>query len=396
MISDLAAYPDVLAAASAWLDQTERIAELAVAVQQIPAPTGAEAVRASWVEKQFRQMKLADVSQDSVYNVYGRIPGQSATPALVVTAHTDTVFPANTDLSVRYDEEKGFVYGPGVGDNSTGVAALLCLIETLRGLPQPPVDIWFVANTGEEGLGDLKGMRAAVDLLESKMGAAIVLEGMGLGRVVHSALGSRRFRIRASAPGGHSWSDFGTASAVHTLALLAADITRLEVPEEPRTTFNIGRIEGGRSINTIAQDAWLELDLRSEEPLALENVVGDVMEMVSNYKTAIWQKRGVTVETELIGDRPPGSIPISHPLTQAAVEALQETGHEREIELRMSSTDANIPLSRGIPAVCVGITHGGGAHRLEEWIEKEPLGRGMRHLVLLTWWAALWLAGEVS
>lgn len=396
MIADLAAYPDVLAAASQWLDETDRIAELAVAVQQIPAPTGAEAVRATWVEKEFNRLKLDDVSQDSVYNVFGRIPGRAESPALLVSAHTDTVFSATTDLAVHYDDEDARIYGPGVGDNSTGVAALLLLGETLKGLPQPPVDIWLVANSGEEGLGDLRGMRAAVDRLDGVIGAAIVLEGMGLGRVVHLALGSRRYRIRVQAPGGHSWSDFGSASAVHVLAQLAADITRLQVPETPRTTFNIGRIEGGRSINTIAQEATLELDLRSEDQVALAQIVAGVNEIVANYQTQTWQRRGVTVETELIGDRPSGGIDETHPLTQAAIRALVDVEVEQEPECRISSTDANIPLSRGIPAVCVGITEGGSAHRIEEWISTEPLGRGMRHLILFTWWAAAWLGGELE
>ncbi len=299
-------------------------------------------------------------------------------------------------MAITVDDDEGRVYGPGIGDNSTGVAALLGLIETLQKLSAPPVDIWVLANVGEEGLGDLRGMRAAIDKLQEKTGAVIAIEGMGLGRVVHTALGSRRYRITVKAPGGHSWGDFGTASAIHVLVSLAADIARLQVPAEPRTTFNIGRIQGGRSINTIAQDAWLELDLRSEETAALEKAVADVMEMVSNYQTPIWQRRGVAVDTELIGDRPSGGIAEDHPLTQAAVEALVDTGHEAPVELRISSTDANIPLSRGIPAVCVGVTEGAGAHRLEEWIAKEPLGRGLRHLVLLTWWAAAWLAGEVE
>ena len=149
----------------------------------------------------------------------------------------------------------GRVYAPGLGDNSTGVAALLLLIETLKRLPTPPVDIWLVANSGEEGLGDLRGMRAAVDRLRSKIGACIVIEGMGLGRVVHQALGSRRFRISVNAPGGHSWSAFGSPSAVHVLVQLAAGLTRLDVPTHPRTTFNVGRISGGTSVNTIAQHA---------------------------------------------------------------------------------------------------------------------------------------------
>ena len=396
MISDLAAYPDVLAAAAQWLNQTKRIAELCVEVQQIPAPTGAEAVRASWVEREFRRLKLDDVSQDGVYDVAARVPGRSSSVALLVSAHTDTVFSATTDLSVRHDEKKGRIYGPGVGDNSTGVAALLLLAETLKQLPQPPVDIWLLANAGEEGLGDLRGMRAAVDRLESALGAAIVLEGMGLGRVVHRALGSRRYRIRCEAPGGHSWSDFGSASAIHVLALLAADIARMQVPDTPRTTFNIGRIQGGRSINTIAQEAMLELDLRSEESATLTQTVDNVLGLVKAYQTVTWQRRGVSVQVDMIGDRPSGGVDNKHPLAQAAVRALRDVGHEGEAELRISSTDANIPLSRGIPAVCIGITEGGNAHRLEEWIAVEPLGRGMRHLVLLAWWASAWLGGELT
>lgn len=396
MINDLAAYPEVLNAAGQWLDQSDRIARLVVEVQQIPAPTGAEAVRASWVEREFRRLNLGDVSQDSHFNVYARIPGRDGNRSLAVTAHTDTVFSATTDLAVRHDEWEGKIHGPGVGDNSTGVAALLLLAETLKQLPEPPVDIWLVANSGEEGLGDLRGMRAATDRLGHAMGAAIVVEGMGLGRVVHSALGSRRYRIRCEAPGGHSWSDFGAASAVHVLAMLAADIVRMQVPESPRTTFNIGRIQGGRSINTIAQDASLELDLRSEEQAALSSIVDEVHTIVSNYQTVTWQRRGVTVDVDLIGDRPSGSIPDHHPLAKAAVTALHDAGYESEPERRISSTDANIPLSRGIPAVCVGVTEGGNAHRLEEWIATKPLGVGMRYLVLLTWWTAAWLAGEVE
>lgn len=396
MIEHFAAYPEVLVAAASLLNRVEQIAALAVEVQQIPAPTGAEAVRANWVERKLAQLKLADVSQDSLYNVYARVPGRKQAPALLVSAHTDTVFAATTDLSVRVDEEAGRIYGPGIGDNSAGVAALLTLAELFVKLSAPPVDIWLVANSGEEGLGDLRGMRAVVDRLGSSLGAAIVIEGMGLGRVVHRALGSRRYRITAHAPGGHSWSDFGSASAIHVLVQLASDLTRLRVPESPRTSFNIGRVSGGRSVNTIAQDASLELDLRSEDTAALEQAVSDVLEIVQNYQSPEWVRRNVTVEAMVIGDRPPGGIDAGHPLVQAAMAALRDVGRSDEPDLRISSTDANIPLSRGIPSVCVGITEGAGAHRLEEWMEKKPLGQGMRHLALLTWWTAAWLAGEIG
>ncbi len=389
-------YPEVMAAAQGFPLPLTRLTELCVAIQQIPAPTGAEGARAAWVEAQMRRLGLRDVQQDTLDNVYGRLPGRGDGPALLVSAHTDTVFAADTDLTVVEDAAQKRIYGPGIGDNSTGVAALLALIEVMQTLPEPPTSIWFVANSGEEGLGDLRGMRGAVDLLQPKIGACVVIEGMGLGRIVHRALGSRRFRIQVAAPGGHSWSDFGTASALHVLAQIAADLSRLHPPETPRTTFNVGRMEGGTSVNTIAQSAWLELDLRSEETHALQEIVAQALAIVGRYQTPRWERKGVVTQVTTIGDRPPGEIPADHVLVRAAQAALAAAGWTGKTDLRISSTDANIPLSRGIPAVCVGVTEGGNAHRLEEWIYTPPLLQGMAHLLLLTWWASAWLAGEVD
>ena len=263
-------------------------------------------------------------------------------------------------------------------------------------LPPPAVDIWLVANTGEEGNGDLRGMRAAVDRLQAVLGACIVIEGMGLSRVVHRALGSRRFRIRATAPGGHSWSDFGVASALHVLIQLAADLTRLKPPAEPRTTFNVGAFHGGTSVNTIAQHADLELDLRSEDPAALAEIVAHVQAIVARYQTPRWQQAGVHVTVETIGDRPGGAIADDHPLVQAAIRSLGSVGIQPQLNLRISSTDANVPLSRGIPAVCIGITDGANAHRTDEWIAPDLLPKGMQHLLGLTRWATEWLGSRAS
>jgi di/tripeptidase len=234
-----------------------------------------------------------------------------------------------------------------------------------------------------------------VDRLRQTVGAAIVIEGMGLPRVVSRALGSKRYRISASAPGGHSWSDFGAASAVHVLVNLAAELTRLRPPATPRTTFNVGVIGGGTSVNTIAQSAELELDLRSEEPGALETLVQQVQTIVQRYQTPRWRQSGVIVNAELIGDRPAGAIADDHPLVQAAVQSLVAAGVQPQTGNRISSTDANVPLSRGIPAVCIGITDGGNAHRLDEWIVPELLPKGMQHLMSLTQWAVRWLAASV-
>lgn len=378
---------------SEFVQQQTQLLDLCIAVQQIAAPTGAEAARAGWVAEHLRGLGYANVELDALANVYACRQGRRRSPALLVSAHTDTVFPPGTDLTVRHEPELHRVYGPGLGDNSTGVGALLWLAEKLRSRPAPPVDVWLVANTGEEGNGDLRGMRAAVDRLEPVLGAAIVIEGMGLPRVVNRALSSRRYRIGVNAPGGHSWSDFGAASAVHVLVNLASELSRLHPPAAPRTTFNIGVIGGGTSVNSIAQHAELELDLRSEEPAALEALIAQVQHIIARYQTPRWQHAGVSVSAEVIGDRPGGGIADDHPLVLAAVQSLAALGVPTQLANRISSTDANVPLSRGIPAVCIGITDGGNAHRLDEWITTDLLPKGMQHLLSLTNWAVKWLAG---
>jgi tripeptide aminopeptidase len=257
----LAEFASIRAAAQKIAGESERLAALCVEIQQIPAPTGAEELRADWVEERFQRLGLADIDRDDTLNVYARVLGRQSTPALLVSAHTDTVFPAATDLTVRVDPATGSIAGPSIGDNSTGLAGLMVLAEVLAGLEQPPVDIWLVANSTEEGLGDLKGIRAAVDRLQDRLqdrlGAVLVLEGMGLGRLVHAGLGVRRYRIHAAAPGGHSWGDFGSASAIHSLAALATEITRLNVPRQPRTSYNIGKFEGARrSTRLLSTRRW--------------------------------------------------------------------------------------------------------------------------------------------
>ncbi len=368
--------------------------ELTVTVQQIASPSGAEKERANWVERYFRTLGLDSVDQDEVYNVYACIPGESAGPLLMVSAHTDTVFPAETDLTIAL-EESDRLGGPGIGDNSAGVAGLLLLAESLKDMPTPPVDIWLVANTNEEGLGDLKGMRAAVDRLQSReggIGACIVIEGMGLGRVVHQALGVHRYRITATAPGGHSWGDFGSASAVHALAQLAAEIVRMKAPKEPRTSFNIGKFNGGTSVNTIAQQASLELDLRSTDTAMLDRIDGHVQSVVQRHQeNHAREQNGVRFDVEPIGNRPAGEIDSRHPMVKALSQILAHVGVEERTDVRISSTDANIPLSRGIPAVCIGMTEGADAHRISEWIYTHPFVQGVQQLLHITWWTAAWL-----
>ncbi len=370
-------HPAVRAALADLADYRPALA-VAIEIQQVPAPTFAERPRSVLVCQRMQALGLRDVEIDELGNVYGRRPGNPDQPALLVSAHLDTVFPADTDLSLRYEGDR--VYGPGIGDNSVGVAGLLRLAEVYQRYDLPVSgDLWFVANVGEEGLGDLRGMRAAVNRLRPYLGGVIVIEGCDFGSLHHQAIGVRRFRIEASGPGGHSWGNFGTPSAIHVLVRLAARLTELNVPLLPRTTFNIGVISGGTSVNTIAQHASMLLDLRSVSSTALADLVREVYRLVE--ETALEQPE-VHVQLTTVGDRPSGSIPREHPLVQAAVAAYQMVG--ASVSFQQSSTDANIPLSMGIPAVCVGLTDGGNAHRTDEYILPANLSRGMQALLLLS------------
>ncbi len=353
-----------------------QVLEDAVAIQQIPAPTFAEERRAAYVKERFAQYHLEDISLDDVFNVYGRWPGSDASrPAVMVSAHLDTVFPLDTDLAVRHDNGK--MYGPGLGDNSLGVAALLALLDLLETHQlRPAADIWFVANSREEGLGDLGGIRAAWQKLGPRLGAALVVEGMALGRIYHAGIGVRRLHITCHAPGGHSWLHFGQPSAIHSLIELGSRIIALTPPETPRTTYNIGLIHGGQSVNSLASEADLYLDLRSEEVPELRALEAQVMEAVEALR-----RPGVSFDVQIVGDRPAGQIPQDHPLVQLAVAALKEIGHSPTFE--NGSTDANFPLAQGLPTVTVGVTYGGNAHRLDEYIETEPIPHGIRQLALL-------------
>src|SRR6266545_992361 len=293
--------PAACAAAESFGDGSA-IVETAIAIQQIPAPTFDEARRGADVAERMRALHLADVRIDAVGNVYGRRAGRASGPGLLIAAHLDTVFPAGTNLAIRRDGLR--IYGPGLGDNSLGVAALLHLAQALGQADVANAgDIWFVANVGEEGLGDLRGMRAAVDRLDGQIAAAIALEGCGPDRIIHAGLGVRRYRISAAAPGGHSWADFGAPSAIHALVRLAAEIARMEAPTEPRSSFNIGVIEGGSSVNVIAQHAALLLDLRSTAPDGLVRPIDQVEQALAAARAA---ESEVTFGLETVGDRPPG------------------------------------------------------------------------------------------
>jgi acetylornithine deacetylase/succinyl-diaminopimelate desuccinylase-like protein len=319
----------------------------------------------------FTAESLKDISVDSLHNVYARLPGGKHADPLVVTAHLDTVF-AGDSLVLSREERR--MHGPGIGDNSLGVAALFGLVWMLRDAKaELGSDIWLVANACEEGLGDLRGMKAVVERFSDGARGYLVLEGTALGQVYHRAVGAQRYRVGITTTGGHSWSDYGSPSAVHEVALLVSRLTGLPLPRQPRTTLNVGTISGGDGVNILASHARFELDARSESPSELQNLIATIEGAISDAR-----REGVHVEFEIIGRRPAGELPLDHPWVQLALDCIAEQGLDGRAT--SGSTDANIPLSLGLPAIVLGITTGSGTHTAHEYIDTPPVRLGMQQV----------------
>lgn len=382
-VTELMRHPAVRDALDGYSYQIDAIVDQIIAIQQVPAPTFDEAQRAGYMEGVLHAAGLAEINRDGLHNVFARLPGSDASlPPLVVSAHLDTVFPATTDLATRRDGS--LLCGPGIGDNSTGLAGLLVLARTIvdRQLPHA-ADIYFVANAGEEGLGDLCGMRAVVERF-GRDARYLVVEGGMFGKLTHQAVGVRRFRIDVTAPGGHSWGSFGAASAIHVLGHLIAAIDRLDVPATPKTTYNVGIVEGGLSVNSIANNACLWLDLRSEGGDELDRLVRRVQAIVDSMNRAHnLAEDGVRLVATPVGNRPAGAIDRHAPIVVHAEAALRAVGCA-DVQYTVSSTDANIPLSHGYEAVCLGLTQSGNSHRPDEYIDITHLPAGLGQLLLVT------------
>jgi tripeptide aminopeptidase len=357
------------------------VIQQALSIQNIPAPTFEEDQRARFIAAQFETLGLTDIDVDEMHNVYGRFPGlHKGLPGVMVVAHTDTVFSKETDLKTR--AENNLIYGPGLGDNSMGVAGMLGLVEMLRREQiTPGHDLWLAATSREEGLGDLGGMRAAYARLKSCVNCVVNIEGLAFGHIYHAGIAVRRLHITARTEGGHSWLHFGRPSAIHGIIRLGARIDGITPPTNPRTTFNIGMIEGGQSINSIAASASMWLDLRSENREALEALEQEVR----GYINAL-QSEELSFSVEIVGDRPAGYLDSDHPLVQGALTALSRVGVRGTLET--GSTDGNVSLAENCPTVTIGITRGGNAHRLDEYIETSPVAQGMQQLITLVLAAA--------
>jgi tripeptide aminopeptidase len=346
----------------------------------VPAPTFSEEARARYVASRFTEFGLTDLTVDPIWNVVARVPGRGVGPTILLAAHTDTVFPVGTDVRVKVEGE--LMRAPGVGDNASAVAVLLhtgrLLLE--EGLT-PPGDVILAATVGEEGLGNLRGIRAVLDGPGRDAEYVLPLDG-SLGGLVAQGVASRRWQLQVTAEGGHSWGAFGAPSAIHALGRMISAISEIRVPSAPKTTFNVGLISGGTSVNTIAASAEAVIDLRSLSPEELRRLEDRMKRAVAQLAT----ETGTFAKWELLGDRPGGSIPEDHPLCQLVRNVHQHLS----IPTRSyaSSTDGNVPLSRGIPAVTVGVTLGGNGHRLDEYIHTAPLVKGLAQVLLLIQGAA--------
>ncbi len=360
-----------------------------IRICEIPAPPFKEAARARYVKQRFEELGLAQARIDAEGNVIATRAGRADHPSLIVSAHLDTVFPEGTDVRVRREGHR--FYCPGIGDNTCGVMSLLLLAQALDvGGLETEGAIHFVATVGEEGEGNLRGIRYLFTEGDFQAGvdAFIALDGPGLERITTRALGSRRARVTITGPGGHSWGDFGIVNPVHALGRAIARFATYPAPFSPRTSFNVGIIEGGSSVNAIPERASMMVDMRSTvsgEIDKLEAHLGRVVEMAvreENGQRAA-SSTTLTFQLEQIGNRPSGETPADSAIVQTAIECSQLLGITPRLDC--SSTDSNIPIALGIPAITIGV--GGIAqncHTLAEWYE--PTGRelGLKRLLLLT------------
>src|ERR1700675_4844781 len=363
----------------AWInDQQAHLTE-------IPAPPFQEAQRAITAKALLATAGL-DVQIDKTGNVIGELPGANNREIVMLAAHLDTVFPPGTDVKVRRDAAR--MTAPGISDNGTGLAALVAIARAIHEAHvKPQRTILFVADVGEEGEGNLRGMRALVDAYRSKLKAAVVLDGSGTDHVTTKALASRRLEVLITGPGGHSWSDFGMPNPINALVRGSVGFINTRNPASPRTAFNLGNILHGTSNNSIPYDAKLKVDVHSESKDELTKLDSALRKAIAagvrdEQESARDRSKGrLDWKVELLGSRPGGELAAGSPLLAALRTADEFVGNHSRLE--RSSTDANIPLSMGIDAIAIGAGgNGGGAHSLQEWYEPNGREMGLKRALL--------------
>jgi tripeptide aminopeptidase len=371
-------------------DTLRQMAELV----EIPAPPFGEAARGDYVLERFRELGLDDVQRDEVGNVLGTLPdaGDPGAPPVLLAAHLDTVFDEHTDVRLRREGDRWCA--PGISDNVRGLAALLALARSCKEASlRTQRRLVLVASVGEEGVGDLRGVKHLLrpDGGWRHTGAFLAIDGAGLDRIIDHGVGSRRYHVEVRGEGGHSWSDWGIANPIHAVGNAIAELMRLRLHRTPRTVLSVTRIGGGTSINAVPQAAWLELDLRSESEHALAHLDRRVQATLRAAVSAAARRRrrgtaGLNLDVRSIGERPAGRTQ-DEALMQAAFAATRAVGAVPE--QTASSTDANVAMSLGIPALCVGAGgRAGGMHTTEEWYTNEQGPEGIERVLLIALAAA--------
>ncbi len=395
-------------AAFAWLHRNpKRIMDWQAEVVAIPAPPHGEAARSAWLAARFTEAGLSSVEMDEAGNVFGTIPAanlprESTGPVVLLSAHLDTVFPAATRLDPVVDGDR--LTAPGACDNGAGLAGMLALAHALlQGRAELPAPLVFIGNVGEEGEGDLRGVRHIYNHspLAGRIAAHIVLDGAGTETAVVQALGSRRFKVNLSGPGGHSFTDAGRPNPIVALASALALLAEIPHIDEPRTTINIGTIRGGTSVNSIPEEAQATIDFRSTDTARLVNlevalhraVEDSVTHWNARTNAALSGRSALRFSIVKIGERPAGHLPAESPLSEALQAVDRHLG--LRADLRLGSTDANLPLSLGVPAISVGAGgEGGGAHTLGEWYCARGREIGLRRVLLLALAMLGWAAAQ--
>ncbi len=373
------ALADIKADDARTLQEQKRITE-------IPAPPFKEKARADYYLKRFQDLGIEGASIDAEGNVIGLRKGSAGKPKLVISAHLDTVFPEGTDTTVK--DKDGVIHAPGIGDDARGLAALLSVLQALNANEVRTVgDLMFVGTVGEEELGNLRGVKALFRD-HKDIDGFISVDGLQITRIVNQATGSHRYEIIFKGPGGHSFQEFGLPSATHAMGRAIAKISDLRTPSDPKTTFTVGTVRGGTSVNAIAGEARMAVDMRSnatEELLKLEARVLDLVREAVNEENKRWNSDKITVDIKLIGDRPAGMVAEDSPIVQATRRAVSAITRTLTVTFAGASTDSNLAMSLGVPAVTLGGGgEGGNWHSLNEWYKPTDAYLGPQNVLLTT------------